>query len=164
MGEWEIHRPLGECSATGKKIDFGDEYVGALVEESDGLQRRDYCLEHWEKEKPSVYCFWRTRLPDPEQKRQVFIDDEMLMAFFDRLADESEPERLNFRFVLSLILMRKRRLKYEATRVHDNQEIWVLRVVGEKRQVEVLNPHLDEDQIETLSDQIGQVLNADLDS
>ena len=31
------------------------------------------------------------------------------MAFFDRLAEETEPEKINFRYVLTLILMRKRK-------------------------------------------------------
>jgi len=67
-----------------------------------------------------------------------------------------------FRFVLALILMRKRRLKYEGTKMQGDQEIWQLKVTGEKRVVDVLNPQLGEEQIEQLSGQIGEVLNADL--
>jgi len=37
-----------------------------------------------------------------------------------------------------------------------------LRIVGEKEIVEVINPHLDEEQIEQLSSQIGQILQTDL--
>ena len=58
--------------------------------------------------------------------------------------------------------MRKRRLKYDASEVVDGKEVWTLRVTGEKRTVKVVNPHLEEDQIEELSGQMGQVLNADL--
>lgn len=162
MADWDIHRPSGECSATGEKIDTGQDYIGALVETEAGLERRDFCTAHWEQEKPAVYCFWRSRLPDPDQKKPIFVNDEMLMAFFDRLADESDPERVNFRFVLSLILMRKRRLKYDATVIEDDQETWRLKVTGEKRYVNVRNPKLSEDEIEHLSGQIGEVLNADL--
>ena len=163
MANWDVYKPLGECSGSGQQMEFGDEYFGALLETEEGLQRRDFSVEYWEKEKPEVFCFWKTRLPHPEQKKKVFVDDEMLMAFFERLTDETEAERLNFRFVLALILMRKRRLKYEATKVEQGQELWHLRVVGEKRWVDVINPHLEEEQIEQLSEQMGQVLHADLD-
>jgi hypothetical protein len=162
MAEWNIHKPLGACSGSGQEIEPGEEYIGALVETDQGLERRDFCLALWEQEPPQVFCFWRSRLPHAEQKRQVFVDDEMLVAFFNRLADETDSERLQFRFVLALILMRKRRLKYEGTKMQDGQEIWLLKVTGEKRTVEVLNPHLGEEQIEQLSGQIGEVLNADL--
>lgn len=162
MAEWNIHRPLGECSGNGQAIDSGEDYIGALVETDEGLVRRDFCLTFWEQEQPEVFCHWRSRLPHTEQKKKMFVDDEMLMAFFNRLADEVDPERVRFRFVLALILMRKRRLKYEGTKRENEQEIWQLKVTGEKRIVDVLNPHLGEEQIEQLSGQIGEVLNADL--
>lgn len=162
MDEWEINKPLGQCYGTGRKIEYGEEYFGALLETGEGLQRRDFCADYWEKEKPNVFCYWKTRLPHPNQKKQIFVDDEMLLAFFERLGKETEQEKVNFRFVLALILMRKRRLKYDATRVEDAKEIWRLRIVAEKQIVEVINPHLDEEQIEQLSSQIGQILQADL--
>ena len=162
MSEWEVDKPLGQCYGTGRKIEYGEEYFGALVEIDEGLQRRDFCADYWESEKPNVFCYWRSRLPHPDQKKQIFVDDEMLMAFFERLENETGQEKVNFRFVLALILMRKRRLKYDATRVENGKEIWRLRIVGEKEIVEVVNPHLDEEQVEQLSSQIGQILQTDL--
>ena len=96
------------------------------------------------------------------QKKQLFVDDQMLMAFFERLGKETEQEKINFRFVLALILMRKRILKYDETKNVDDQELWRLRIVGEKQIVELTNPHLDEEQIEQLSSQIGEILQTDL--
>lgn len=162
MADWTIHKPLGECSGTGRQIEPGEEYFGALVEGEQGLERRDYGVEYWEKEKPEVFCFWKTKLADPDEKKELFVSDEMLMAFFERLASETDQEKLNFRFVLALVLMRKRRLKYDATKMDDGKEIWSLRVVGQKEPVEVANPHLDDEQIELLTSQIGQILQMDM--
>jgi hypothetical protein len=162
MDEWEINKPLGQCYGTERKIESGEEYFAALVETAEGLQRRDFCADYWESQKPDVFCYWKTRLPEPGQKKQLFVDDQMLMAFFERLEKETEPEKVNFRFVLALILMRKRILKYDDTRTEDGREIWRLRMVGEKQIVEVINPHLDEEQIEQLSSQIGEILQTDL--
>lgn len=162
MADWTINKPLGECCGTGRAIEPGEEYFGALVEAEDGLERRDYSVEYWENEKPAVFCFWKSRLANPDEKKELFVSDEMLMAFFERLANETDSEKLNFRFVLALVLMRKRKLKYDATRMDGAREIWSLRVVGEKDPVEVVNPHLDDEQIELLTSQIGQILQADL--
>ena len=162
MSEWEINKPLGQCSGTEKTIESGEEYFAALIETQEGLQRRDFCAEYWESQKPDVFCYWKTKLPEPGQKKQLFVDDQMLMAFFERLEKETEQEKINFRFVLALILMRKRILKYDETKNVDDQEFWRLRIVGEKQIVEVINPHLDEEQIEQLSSQIGEILHTDL--
>jgi len=162
MDEWEIDKPLGQCYGTGKKIEYGEEFFAALVETDEGLARRDFCADYWQQEKPDVFCYWKTKLAAPDKKKQIFVDDEMLMAFFERLAEETEQEKINFRFVLALILMRKRRLKYDSTKTEGDKEIWHLKVVGEKQFVEVINPHLDEEQIEQLSSQLSQILQADL--
>jgi hypothetical protein len=162
MADWEINRPLGQCCGSGRKIESGEEYYGALVETEQGLQRRDFSHEYWEREKPPVYCFWRTKLAAPNEKKQLFVSDDMLMAFFERLANEADPEKVNFRFVLALVLMRKRRLKYDATKMDGGREIWCLRIPGDKDLVEVVNPHLAEEQVEALTSQIGQILQADL--
>ena len=162
MDEWEVSKPLGQCSGTGKKIEYGEEYFAALVETPEGLHRRDFCDDYWQQQKPDVFCYWKTKLPDPGQKRQIFVDDEMLMAFFDRLEKETEQEKINFRFVLMLVLMRKRRLKYDSSKIEDGKEIWRLRVVGENQFIDVMNPHLDQQQIEQLSSQIGEILQVDL--
>lgn len=164
MAEWEIKKPLGQCSETGREFAVDEEYYAALVETPEGLERRDYCLEYWQAGPPEVYCFWKTRMPNPEKKKQLFIDDTMLLAFFDRLGSETEAEKLNFRFVLMLILMRKKKLKYEASRVEDGAEIWTVKVTGQDRREDVVNPHLTEDQIEQLSAQMSQILQSDLES
>ena len=162
MADWEIKRPLGQCCGSGREIETGEDYYATLVETEQGLERRDFSLEYWEEHKPQVYCFWKTRLAPPDEKRELFVSDEMLEAFFERLANETAPEKVSFRFVLALVLMRKRRLKYEGTKMDGAREIWLLRVTGQKEVVEVVNPHLDEEQIEQLTSQIGQILQADL--
>lgn len=162
MDGWEIKRPLGQCSGSGRKIEYEEEYFATLVETAEGLERRDFSVEYWEANKPQVYCYWKTKLPKPDQKKQIFIDDAMLMSFFERLAMETEQEKVNFRFVIGLILMRKRKLKYDSSKTEGEKEIWRLRIAGSKEIVEVINPHLDEQQIQQLSSQIGNILQVEL--
>lgn len=162
MDEWQIDKPLGQCHGTARKIEPGEEYFGALVETDQGLMRRDFCAEYFNSEKPDVFCYWKTKLPSADQKKPIFVDDEMLMAFFRRLENETEQEKINFRFVLALILMRKRCLKYDASKTENDREIWRLRITSENDFVEVLNPNLDQQQIEQLTSQIGEILQTDL--
>lgn len=163
MADWEINKAMGRCCGTDKEIEPEEDYFAALMETDEGLQRRDFCCEYWLEHKPDVYCFWKSRLPNPESKKNIFIDDDMLMAFFERLAGESDPEKINFRFVLTLILMRKRKLKYESSTDTGGKEIWKLKITGSQDFAEVENPHLSEEQIEQLSGQVGQILQVDLE-
>ena len=162
MADWEIKKTLGKCFGSDEEFVIGQDYYAGLVETAEGFERRDYSPGYWDENKPATYCFWKTKMADPMEKKQLFIGDEMLMAFFDRLGDETEQEKLNFRFVLTLVLMRKRRLKYMHQVVEDGKEIWHMRVAGEGRMVTVINPELTEDKIEELSSQIGQILQVEL--
>ncbi len=162
MAEWEIKKTLGQCSGTGEVFTVGQEYFAALILTAEGFERRDFSCEYWLQEKPEVYCFWKTKMSDPDHKKKMFIDDEMLMAFFDRLSEETDQEKIDFRFVLTLILMQKRKLKYNSSEIRDDVEVWNMRVAGQGREVEVINPQLTEDQIEQLSDQMGDILQVDM--
>lgn len=158
MAEWEIHRPLGTCAGSGRVIKPDEEYIATLVEAGGKFERRDYSTEYWTGNKPAVYCYWKSIMPKSEQKKKVFIDDNMLMSFFERLATETDEEKVNFRFVLMLVLMRKRIVKYDSSKTADGREIWTVKITGRDETAEVINPHLTEDKIEQLSDQLGQIL------
>jgi len=162
MADWEIRKTLGQCSGTEEEFAVGQEYFAALVAIEEGFERRDFSVKYWLEYKPEVYCFWKTKMVDPDNKKKLFIDDEMLMSFFERLGEETDTEKVNFRFVLTLVLMRKRKLKYLSDAIRDGREIWHMRVAGEGREVTVVNPHLSEDQIESLSEQMGQIMQVDI--
>jgi hypothetical protein len=161
MADWEITKPTGQCSGSGQPIEEGEEYFAALVETDQGFERKDYSFSYWQENNPDVFYFWKTKLSDPNKKKKIFIDDEMLMAFFDRLEDRKEPDKINFRFVLTLILMRKRLLRYDSSRFEDDKDIWTLKVTGQKKTVEVVDPHLNEDEIDSLTENIGQIMDID---
>jgi hypothetical protein len=160
--EWEIRKPLGQCFGTNRTIEVGEEYYAALVETEQGLERRDFSAEYWTGSQPQVYCYWKSKLPDPQEKKKLFIDDDMLMAFFERLGLEEAPERVSLRFAVALVLMRKRLLKYESADIEGANEVWTLRVTGRDERARVINPHLNEDQIEALSGQIGEILQVEV--
>lgn len=162
MADWEIKKTLGQCAGTDEEFEIGQEYFAALVQGPEGLERRDFSIGYWQDQKPDVYCFWKTKMPSQEEKKKLFIDDEMLMAFFERLAEETEQEKINFRFVLTLVLMRKRKLKYTSSETENGDEVWTMKVTGQDRSVKVVNPQLKEDKIEELSAQMGQILQADI--
>ncbi len=161
--QWQIQRTGGVCSGTGRQLEIGEEYYAALVETETGFERRDFSISYWESQKPEVYSFWKTVIPQPNQKKKLFVDDGVLINFFERLAEEKEELKVNFRFVIALILMRKKLLKYEDSRVEGDGEIWKMRFVRESRTHEVVNPHLDDEQIGQVSSELSSILQGELE-
>ena len=160
MADWEIRKTTGICSGTGEAFEQGEEYFAALVETDEGFARCDFSLSFWQENQPQVYYFWKSRLVDPEKKKKLFIDDDMLMTFFERLENEEQQNKINFRFVLALILMQKRLLRYEKSEITDGKEIWTMKITGQKRTVTVEDPRLNEQEIEALTENIGQIMDS----
>ena len=160
--QWEIQRSEGRCAGTERVLEPGEEYYAALVDLKDRFERRDFSCVYWEEHKPEVYSFWKTQIPMPNQKKKLFVDDGVLINFFERLADETDELKVNFRFVLTLILMRKRILKYEDSHKEEDKEIWKVRLVREKEFHDVINPRLNDEQIGQVSGELSAILQGDL--
>src|SRR5687768_10277770 len=114
QGGYDVPRPAGHCHVTGRKIEPGERFFAAIRETPEGIGRVDVAPEAWDGfDRAGVLAFWQTVMPAHEQKKKVFVDDEVLCTLFERLADATEPLKVNFRFVLGLILMRKRFIVFE---------------------------------------------------
>ena len=163
-GGYDVPRPAGICAATGRRIEPGEKFVAAVRETPTGLERLDLSPEAWpEFDKTHLLGFWQTVMPRPEQKqKKLFVDDEVLCTLFERLADTSEQAKVNFRFVLGLILMRKRLVVYETTRSEEGRDVWVVRLKGREDRLDLVDPKLTEAQVAEVSQQLGEILNEEL--
>lgn len=162
-GGYEIARSLGRCVVCNQAIEPDQKFMAALVETPNGYQRADCSLDCWEKfDRKDVVAFWQTVMRRSEQKKKLFVDDATLCDLLVRLADVTEPPKVAFRFVLGLILMRKRLLVYESTRKDGDREIWTMRLRGRDDTLELVDPKLDENRMKEVSEQLGQILQQEL--
>jgi hypothetical protein len=159
-----VSRPGGKCAVCEGPIGADEKFMAALGETAAGFVRVDVCMNCWPKhDHKDVVAFWQATMPRAEAKRKVFVDDTVLCELFERLAGVSEPAKVNFRFVLGLILMRKRLIVYESSRRDgDGREFWVVRMKGKQEMLDLVNPHLGEEQVKDVSTQLQEILNQEL--
>lgn len=145
------------------------EKAGTTKGRGPGFKRVDICLEAWnEGHRPDrLFSHWRSTVPQPHDKKKLFVDDQVLMDLLVRLGDSDQPERLSFRFVLALILMRKKLVRYDGieNRLGNDGQLrqwWILTAKGGQQPIDVLNPKLDDQQIQQVTQQLGQILEAEL--
>ncbi len=164
MADWEFGRTSGRCAVSGRELAEGEEFYAVLFDRNGTLERVDYSLGSWAGPPEGAFCFWRSRVPVREKKKVVWVDDDVLINLFVRLADEKDELKIRFRFVLALLLMRKRLLKYEQTMRDGDREHWQMRFVrdpsGGVHLVE--NPQLSDAQIEAISAQLRAILAGEM--
>jgi hypothetical protein len=158
MATYEFACPTKRCARTQRPLQPGERYMAALFQRDGELIREDVSLEAWNAPPQEAFAWWQTRVPADEPARPAVIDDGLVYDCFTRLDGEMEPQKANFRYVLALWLMRKRRLKFEELRREDGCDWLLLRESKAKRVHKVLDPHLTEEAIAQVQEEVETML------
>ncbi|MGA2619131.1 MAG: hypothetical protein ABSF26_16095 [Thermoguttaceae bacterium] len=123
--DYEVERSARRCSATGREFAPGEEFYSALVAEGAELRRSDFSVAAWQGPPPGSVGWWKSQVPDHRAARRHWAPNDVLLHCFDGLAEQSEKQAM--RYVLALLLVRRRVMRLEEER-HDDQgrEILVL--------------------------------------
>jgi hypothetical protein len=113
MIDYQIQPSTRRCSVTGRELKAGERYYSVLLDEGGQLVRRDYSREAWQGPPAAAFSFWQGKVHASSAPRRPPIDDELLLDCFRRLEGETEPGRVSFRYVLALLLVRRRRRAHE---------------------------------------------------
>ncbi len=166
--EYNFSKPSSQCLKCQKSLGAGEEVVAVLRECGEEFKREDHCAACYNPAEPlpsadEIVGVWHTQVPEPQQKKKLFVDNELLANFFHRLEDADEPARINFRFVLALVLMRKKLLVYDGVEKQpDGQEIWKMHFKGNDTVHKVIDPKMDETKIAEVSQNLGEILEGEL--
>ncbi len=144
-------KPMGRiCAATGRELTPGSLCHSVLVEKNGELLRFDYSEEGWGQPPEGTIAHWRCEAPESATASKKSLDPQELMRQFEQLSEEASPAHDKFRYVLALLLVQRRRLKLEGTKVIDDQEF--LEVAGTRGEGTFLvrDQQLDESELQEL--------------
>lgn len=158
MVEYEIQGNTRRCAATGRELQPGEKVYTVLLDEGGQFHRHDYSAEAWQGPPPGAFSFWMGRVPTPNENRRPRIDDDLLVDCFQRLEGQTDASRLNFRYIVALLLMRRKRFKFEEARSEGDREILVLRCVRSRTLHEVVHPRLSDEELAAVQDEVFKVL------
>ena len=155
----EIPTLTRTCAVTGQELKPGERIYGALFDEAGKFVRKDYSEGAWSGPIPGAVAFWAGRIPSARSPRKPIFNDKLLLDCFDHLTGATEPNRLQFRYVVALLLLRRKKLKFEdAQRKPDGSDALILRDGRTNQRLEVIDPKLTEEQIAAVQDEVFQVL------
>jgi hypothetical protein len=158
MVDYQIQPSTRRCSVNGRELRPGEKCYSVLLDEGGKFVRRDYSAEAWQGPPAEAFSFWAGRIPTPQGKQKPRVDDDLLLDCFHRLEGQEEPSRVNFRYVLALLLMRRRRLRMEGARQEGGREVLDFRCVRSGARHAVVNPGLTEDELMTVQEDVLQAL------
>ena len=156
--DYQITPNSRRCVATGRELKAGERFFSALLEEDHQLVRKDYSPEAWRGAPSGAVSFWTGHVLAANDKQKPRFDDDLLEDCFQRLEGDTEPSRVNFRYVVALLLMRRRRLRFETSVVADGLETMTLTCLRSGARHEVVNPRLSDEEMAQVQDEVFNVL------
>lgn len=109
--DFEIQRCTRQCAVTGRELLPGETFYSVLVEKGSSVERQDYSEAAWTEPPSDAIGWWKTQLPDPKTQRKQWAPNDVMLRLFDELAEQ--PERRDVRYVLALLLVRRRVMRLE---------------------------------------------------
>lgn len=168
--DYNIAKTSGKCGRCGNDLVAGEDFFAVVRQSEDEFCRDDYCDDCWNSledrpqvDAPDVFGIWQSRVQLRQEKRKLFVDNELLINFFERLSGSSDDLKVSFRYILALVLMRKKLLVYDRMKSKDNgMEIWEMHLKGNDQKHLVTDPKMDEEKIAQVSQQLGAIMEGEL--
>lgn len=154
-------KPIGKtCTATGEELQPGAECFSVLLEENGRFARQDFSAAGWSGPPEGAVGYWRTTVPEPADDKPKPLDSESLLQSFEQLTEDANPAREKLRFVMALLLVQKRRLKFDGNR--RDGEIDYLQLIGSHGEgpYEVREFDLSQDERQQLQQAVDAFLSA----
>lgn len=162
MGDWKIRRLRGECAKCERAFETDGERILTQVRfDGDVLVREDHHPECWEEPTDAIF-WWATRYA-VKGKSTMALDFEMIERLFFQLEERSEEKVRELRYLLCLMLMRKRRLKLVRVKRGGDGEAMIVRQPRKKKEWQVFVYDFDADRIELLRGELSTLLDGELD-
>jgi hypothetical protein len=115
MIDYEVQRCTRHCATTGRELQPDETFYSTLTAEGSELVRRDYAPEAWHGPPADVVGWWKSKMPGRDARKLHFAPNEVMLDLLESL--ESQPGMQDMRYVLSLLLVRRRVVRLEETEV-----------------------------------------------
>ncbi len=120
MLDFEIQRCTRKCAATGRAFEPGEAFYSVLQPRDGQVERLDYGEDAWEGPPENAVGWWKSAMPGRHTNRLSWAPNDVMLDLFLRWADD--PDRREIRYVLALLLVRRRVMRLEETVPHDDDE------------------------------------------
>ncbi len=161
---WNIRGRSHVCMHTGEAFADGDSFYTALFDdaESGELVRRDYSIGAWKTlgKELKPFSFWKSvyEAPRPEARTEV-VEKESAEGLLRRLIEEDTPGTENTRYILAIMLERKKMLKHTATQETEDANFLIYEHPKSGEVYVIRDPELRLDQVEAVQREVSLLLS-----
>ena len=169
MIDWQdkVDRPKLACSATGQAIAHGETYFSALrlptsAESQDRFERVDYCAAAWQGvDQSQLISWWRAQRPEAMgDDGPQFLSPEILLGIFRDVVDSTNRSQQCFAYLVGLLLMRNKTLRYLEVSVEQDETYLLLEDKRHKEVFKLRDPRMTPAEEEQVQGNLEDIFSA----
>lgn len=164
--DWEIQARSHACQACSAEFIDKATYHSILSFTTEGYQRMDICQTCWDTQysqgamdRKGAFSHWRAKYKAPPPPQPEPLQKETAESLLRKLIDSQDPAHANARYILGVMLERKRILKHRDTVERDGQSILVYEHAKTGESLLIPDPKLSLDQLEQVQAQVAELLS-----
>ena len=155
-----LRGPAKVCAKSGQELKPGEPIVSALVDAGGKWDRIDFARNAWAGPPTNAIAWWNGRIPVSLKSKTPTFRDEVLFECLDRLADDRTPGRMPYRYVVAILLLRRKKLIFEETRKLPNgSALLILRDTRTGNLLEIPDPQMTEEQVSSVQEEVIATLS-----
>jgi len=158
--EWNIQSRALQCAVSGRPFEKGERVFSALYWREGQYQRVDLCAAAWQARNDNIepLSAWQTDFvppPPPEPETLRKDDAESLLR---RLVAENAPGTRNARYILALMLERKKVVRQIERQRQEGQSILVYEHLPSGEVWLIEDPGLKLGELSAVQDEVAHLL------
>ena len=160
--EWAIKHRADACAVTHRPFAPGECFYTLLFHDADGYRREDLSEEAWHSRNENIqpFSFWKSRYePLPAPPAEPLAKENAEQLFRRLIASDNPPA--NACYVLAAMLERKRVIKQIKIEENASRRVLIYEHVETGDVFIVPDPRLRLDQLESVQNEIAQLLHAE---
>lgn len=161
MTEWDIQSRSETCAVCQRPFADREPYHTLLSMTATGYQRRDLCTAcHANAPREGVLSYWQGEYKLPPPPAPEPIQKETAETLLRKLVESTDPNHAATRYILAVMLERKRILKHRDT-IHDENgtDLLVYEHARSGESFTIPDPHLRLDELAQVQQEVAALLN-----
>ncbi len=158
QADWEIKSRAHQCSRTGREFVEGEFFYTLLIREGEGFRREDLSEEAWKERNDNIhpFSFWRSKYDPPAPPPAEPLPRDDAEGLLRRLIQENDPAYANVRYILALMLERKRVIRPLES---SDDDMLVYEHLSTGETLVLANPKLSFDRIPEVQREVSELLD-----
>lgn len=157
--DFDVQRCTRRCAETDHEFQPGEEFYSVLIATGSEITRQDYSISAWQGPPDNSIGWWKSQMPDINERKLHWAPNDVMLHYFEQL--EGQTNAADTRYVLALLMVRRRILKIEETQQNDQgQEMLVVYCSKNENEYQVPVAQPRAERVQQIQDELAKLLFA----